>query len=440
MLSDEVIEAAYAAATGADNADRAWELCAPLLATLDSDPEAAWSMLRVVRARVLDADRAAEVAGDILARYGDDNRFLSAIGSALEGCRDIDDLNAPAPEAPIFAGLPGRLLRAAAAAKGATEEADLLSALATAARLAGRRWDSAAEDAHRRLLELQPNDRYEHYNYGLFLKTRGRFAEGLEANRRALELSAEPSEAAQWNFGICATGAGAAEDALDMWLQIGQKIRMGRFGLPDGSYPQCKVRLAERPLAERPAAQDDPGQEETIWVERLSPCHGIIRSVLYEDLGVDYGDVVLFDGAPITYHRYGDEQIPVHPQLATLRRSGYRFFDFAGTQRQAGQVADSSRGLDRDAIVYSHTENVVTLCGSCWRDPDNDHERHEKEEHHVVTGRIAAPPDYEPAKLLADLDAAATECRIFAPGLCLAAGDPDRAAFERRKFEMLRAG
>ena len=81
---------------------------------------------------------------------------------------------------------------------------------------------------------------------------------------------------------------------------------MGRFGLPEGLYPQCKVKLAERPLAERTADVDNPGSEETIWIERLSPCHGIIRSVLYYDLGVDYGDIILIDGAPITYHTYGD--------------------------------------------------------------------------------------------------------------------------------------
>ncbi|MFX7640566.1 hypothetical protein ABTJ59_19895, partial [Acinetobacter baumannii] len=85
--------------------------------------------------------------------------------------------------------------------------------------------------------------------------------------------------------------------------------------MPEGGYPACKVKLAERPLAERAADSDDPGQEETVWIERLSPCHGIIRSVLYGKLGVDYGDVILTDGAPITHHTYGEQQIPVFPHL-----------------------------------------------------------------------------------------------------------------------------
>ena len=84
-----------------------------------------------------------------------------------------------------------------------------------------------------------------------------------------------------WNAGICATGAGAADIALEIWKQLGSKIEIRRFGLPDGGYAQCKVRLAERPLAERNKDNDDPGLKETIWIERLSPCHGAEEETQY---------------------------------------------------------------------------------------------------------------------------------------------------------------
>src|SRR6185503_10454335 len=100
----------------------------------------------------------------------------------------------------------------------------------------------------------------------------------------------KPSEAVQWNLGICATGAGHGDVALEVWKGMDLKLKIDRFGLPEGRFPSCKVRLAQRPLAERTKDTDDPGQEETIWIERLSACHGIVRSVLYYDLGVDYGD------------------------------------------------------------------------------------------------------------------------------------------------------
>jgi hypothetical protein len=229
--------------------------------------------------------------------------------------------------------------------------------------------------------------------------------------------------------------------ALDVWKRMGSKIEMGRFGLPEGPYPSCKVRLAERPLAERTADDDDPGLEETIWIERLSPCHGIIRSVLVQDLNVDYGDVVLIDGAPITYHSYGDDRIPVFPHLATLLRQGYQLFDFSGTQDEGERIAKLSARLERDAVIYSHSENFRVLCASCWRDSDLDHQHHETEEKHVVAGRIAAPADMAPAELLAQIDAAIGDnppCKIYAPDLCEAAGLGERAAIERRRFEMLR--
>jgi hypothetical protein len=290
------------------------------------------------------------------------------------------------------------------------------------------------------LIELDSNDSSHHYNFGLFLKTRGRFREGVIANQAAAQLVDECPDSYEWNLGICATGARDGALALEVWKRLGQRIEMGRFGLPEGGYPQCKVRLAQRPLAERSAESDDPGLEETIWIERLSPCHGIIRSVLYQDLGIDYGDVILFDGAPITWHTYGEQKIPVYPHLATLIRNNYRVFDFAGTQDAGGQIADASADLDRDAIVYSHAENFTVMCAGCWRDPDVDHSHDGAVEKHVVTGRIAAPRDLDVRELLQQLDTATSKrepCRVYVPDLCEAAGFPDRAAFERRRFEMI---
>ena len=303
-----------------------------------------------------------------------------------------------------------------------------------------RQSDAIGEAAYKRLIELEPNSARRHYNYGLFSKTRGQFAKGIGANQLAIALSKETVESYEWNLGICATGARRGDIALEVWKRMGQRIEMGRFGLPEGRYHQCKVRLAQRPLAERVADCDDPGLEETIWIERLSPCHGIIRSVLYQDLGVDYGDVVLIDGAPITYHTYGESQVPVFPHLATLEHCHYQFFDFAGTQGSARELSELSSSLDDDAVIYSHTEQYHMLCAACWRNPDMNHDHRETTEKHVVVGRIAAPPGASPQVLLGKLDAAVAEkssCEIYVPSLCEAAGHHRRAEIDRRRFDML---
>ena len=442
-LSKEAIEKAktrFIEEAEADRGDSAWDCLQPLLVAQSHQEDVALTLVELVGRGYLSHERSLEVLERIHEAHRTNELLLGLLGDALDAARDLDMLNAPPPESELFATVVDKLGALTAKARGADHEHILLTGLATAARMMARQRDQLAESAHRRLLELEPDVGYRHYNYGLLLKTRGRFREGMAANQRAASLAKEPSNATEWNLGICATGAREGTAALEVWKRMEQKIEMGRFGLPEGSYPSCKVRLAERPLADRTADSDDPGLEETIWIERLSPCHGIIRSVLYQRLGVDYGDVVLIDGAPITYHKYGDREVPVFPHLATLVHSNYQFFDFAGTQDGEGRINGASEDLDRDSVIYSHTENFSVLCAGCWRDQDIDHEHGETEEKHVVRGRIAAPPDVAPSELLRQIDAAMAKrspCRIYSPDLCAAAGLTERVAFERRRFDML---
>ena len=425
----------------AGDTEAAWDVLQPLLRAQRHQEDAARSLVRIVETGFLPIACAIDILSDVHEGYSDDDKMVGAIGAALQGARDIDQLNAEPPGHPLFLQVVDKLSEVIENEDCDQENEELiLDGLATAARMVARQRDEVAENSYQRLAEIDPDNSSYHYNLGLFFKTRGRFREGMLANQKAASLVDEPVDSYEWNTGICATGAREAEIALDVWKRMGQKIEMGRFGLPEGGYPQCKVRLAERPLAERTSECDDPGLEETVWIERLSPCHGVIRSVLYQDLGVDYGDVVLIDGAPITYHTYGDQEYPVFPHLATLVRQNFQFFNFAGTQDEPGRIADTSRDLDEDAIVYSHTESFQILCASCWRNPNVDHEHHTKEEKHVVTGRIAIPNHIEPGDLLIQLDAAIKNrepCRIYSPELCEAAGQSERAGFERRRFEML---
>ncbi|MEM8689026.1 MAG: prenyltransferase [Pseudomonadota bacterium] len=419
----------------------AWETLQKLRKAQEHQSEAAWALLRISDQQWFDPEDVADLLMEIAAVHADQPDLMALMAESLEAIRDIDDLNSEPPDHPVYDYAVDRLAALAQAQKSGKDEEPLLRALSGTARLMARQHDDLAEAAYRKLVELDPNDGTNHYNLGLFFKTRGRFQEGLEANQKALSLTVDDEEPCVWNLGICATGAGAAEAALEVWKGIGNKIEMGRFGLPDGGYPTCKVRLAERPLAERSAENDNPGQEETIWVERLSPCHGIIRSVLfYDELGVNYGDVVLFDGAPITFHKYGDDEVPVFPHMATLIRRNYQIYPFAGVQETARQLADVSVDLEGDALVYCHTESFREICSSCWRDLDVDHESHEVAEQHVVTGRIAAPADMAPGDVLAQLDkglAARAPCKLYAPELCRAAGLAERADVEQRRFELL---
>lgn len=388
----------------------------------------------------MNSDRCLEIYEAIASAHLDDDDISIEIGEYFANAIKIDFLNASPPATPLAPRLIDKLEKLALKRRGLASEVEALDALTRAARLSGRRYDAVSESAYKRLLELEPNSSRHRYNFGLFLKTRGRFVEGMAENKRARELSAEKIDSYEWNFGICSTGAGDGAAALQVWKAMGQNIEIGKFELPDGKYSQCKVRLAERPLAERTAETDSPGEEETIWMERLSPCHGIIRSILFKDLGVNFGDVILIDGAPITYHRHDDVEVPVFPHLATLKRSEYQFFDFVGTQSKPRQLANLSSALTRDAVIYSHSESYHILCMDCWMGSKAEHSHSEMDEFNVVTGRIAAPPDMEPADLLRQIDLALPDdevCRLFSPELCEAAGERERAKFELKRFRQL---
>jgi tetratricopeptide (TPR) repeat protein len=439
-LTDKKIKKIHDAASNASNSDEAWEILNPLIKAQASNDIAADTLIDIISNGHLTIEQSLDLFSDIYEAHKDNDDIVIQIGNAMEAGRDLDYLNDPPPEHPVFEKIVTRLSEMAKTTNDQDKEALIVEGLSSTARLMSRQYDDIAEKSYTRLVELLPTTPWAHYNRGLFFKTRGHFAEGVAANQKAIELADEPSDSYLWNLGICATGSGKGEIALNIWKEIGQKIEMGRFELPEGGYPSCKVRLAQRPLSQRNSDPDDPGLEETIWIERLSPCHGIIRSVLFQGLGVDYGDVILFDGAPVTYHKYGDEQIAVFPHLATIRKNNYQFFDFAGTQGSEGELGDISKHLEKDAVIYSHTENYSILCSTCWRNEAIDHEHKEKEEKHIVTGRIAVPADIEPNDILNKIDSAlkdTPENRIFAPDLCRAAGMEDRARIEERRFNLL---
>lgn len=440
-LSDKKIKKIHDAAIAANDCDEAWKILSPLTKAQTSNDVAADALIDIIRSGHLTIEQSLDLLSEIFEAHEDDDDVVILMGGAMEAGRDLDYLNDPPPEHPLFEQVINRLSEIALATNDRKKEALIVEGLSCTARLMARQYDEVAEKSYTRLVELLPSTPWAHYNQGLFFKTRGHFTEGVSANQKAIELADEPSDSYQWNLGICATGSGQAEIALNIWKEIGQNIEIGRFDLPEGGYPSCKVRLAQNPLSERDADHDNPGLEETIWIERLSPCHGIIRSVLFQELGVDYGDVILFDGAPVTYHKYGDQQFPVFPHLATIRKNNYQFFDFAGTQGAKDELGDISNHLEKDAVIYSHTENYSVLCSTCWRNEKIDHEHKESEEKHVVTGRIALPPDIKPKDIINKIDSVlidTPESRVFSPDLCRAAGLEDRARIEERRFNILR--
>jgi hypothetical protein len=421
----------------------AWRVARPLLKAA-RQVEAGRALSELVRRGAFEPSNGLVAARALADAHHADVRVMSNLGRAFESLHDMRYLNAAPPHDPILATIANTLrgLIESGAAENDDEAIALHHGLGVAARILGRSWDPVAERSERRLVELRGGNWRDLYGLGLFYKTRGRFDEGRDANQRAFDSGGADDNSVQWNLGICATGARDTETALRVWKSMGNKIETGRFGLPEGGYHSVKVRLAERPLAERnPELEpDDPGLEETVWVERLSPCHGVVRSALFQELGVDFGDVVLFDGAPITYHEYGDGRVAVFPHLATLVRPGYRIWRFGGTQSQAEQIGDLSKHLPDDTVLYVHTEQYQVLCSSCWEAGRVSSDTHQHVEHRVVTGKLCAPPSTSPRALLDQLDRLVAEAegvQLLLPGLATEVGDEARAEVEARRLAMI---
>lgn len=422
-----------------DTYDIALNMLSTLVKVQDSQKAVAIALVEIIDGGYLTIDDGINILKSIFDSHQNDVELLSLIGSATESIRDIDDLNLAPPEELLFRQVISKLHKALKSDRGEFEE-DILIGLSTATRMMSRQYDELSEFCYKRLVELSPSNPAYHYGLGLYCKTRGLFEEGIRANETGLKLLDEPRQAYLWNLGICATAAGEGEKALKIWKNIGNKIEMGAFDLPEGRYPSCKVKLAEFPIAERNENNDRSGLQETIWIERLSPCHGIIRSVLYHNFGVDYGDVILIDGAPITYHKYGDKKIPVFPHLATLLKRQYMFYDFAAIQQEKGQISGISESLEQDSVIYVHTENFRMLCNTCWQDPDNNHEQHEEAKKNIVTGRIASPNTISAKELLSQIDKAIgllANCKIYSPQLVQLAGYEKRADIERKRYSLI---
>ncbi|MGF1466238.1 MAG: prenyltransferase [Sandaracinaceae bacterium] len=435
-----LVEAIEAAEDGDE--DEAWAVLEPLIGAADVSAAAAWGVAVAAALGELDPDRRVELARRVFDRWPDDVAVAVALGQATETLHDVRYLNDAPPSDPFFEAVARRLARALDEATTDEARAMIARGLTTSARVCGRAFDALTEAGHRALLAREP-DRWEtHYNIGLFYKNRGRFREGLEANQRAAALGGADDEAVSWNLAICATAVGEGAAALAEWRKLGLDIDVGPGGWPEGSFPTVQVRLAERPVAERTAEDDTPGREETIWVERLSPCHGRVRSALHQELGVDYGDVVLFDGAPIVIRTWEDRSVPVFPHLATLARGGFAIHRFAATQPEKHRVAEAGDRLGEGALLYVLTEQFQVLCPTCWEQPDAPH-RHEDETHHVVVGKLVFPDQRPAGDIGSALDALVAEdpsLRIYVPGLWRQVGDLRRAEVEERRRAMLLSG
>jgi hypothetical protein len=305
-----------------------------------------------------------------------------------------------------------------------------------------RQWPVSAEEAlhaHENAIAAAPDKPSFWYDLGLCHKYAGRFKEGVEANRRSLRLRSG-DEDTLWNLGICATGAGDQDAAMEAWkaLHIDVEMLDAEVQCAGPGRAWAQIRVSERGPIVSPC-DGDPGSFEYLWIERIGPAHGRILSPTVGNFFVDVGDVVLHDGAPAGYRDDGELKVPRFPVLALLRRGTKHAFRFAAAQSQRGEIAGLQKQLGEGSI-YVHTEQVDWLCRECARGGRALHEHERlKADARVVYGKLVVEAG-RLAAFRATLDAilgTSDELALYSPDLHRAAGDEARAAADEKAWSAL---
>jgi len=228
--------------------------------------------------------------------------------------------------------------------------------MADALRMMGPEYDEDALKAYKLALTIDDRNGNWWFHLGLLHKWRGRFREGLDANQRAYaRLGAQ--KPVLWNLALCATALGEGKLALEAWEKLGIRGELSKGGMPSvPGIPPMQVRVAT--LGED-VGRNDPLPPhvvtfELLWVDPLSPCHGVVRTPTVRKANVDFGDVVLWDGAPVRVNTVEGRPVPVFPLLSIVRPGDERRLRFVGMQKDRGaiQALGAELGGDLTMVVF----------------------------------------------------------------------------------------
>ncbi|HEX8410599.1 MAG TPA: hypothetical protein VF883_17170 [Thermoanaerobaculia bacterium] len=420
----------------------AWRAIEPLTGDVASDVELArlWAALAVFSPEP--DDRMAAAAAEIISRYPRDRALVAVAAGILvmvAETRPFDEAPLANGPARIAADTLGGLIAGLSPAEREDPgiAADLYSELAMALRLTGCHDDEAALEAMNHALRLGPENGSSWFRLGLLHKWRGRWREGIEANRRARELG--ETEGVLWNLAICAMGAGDHALAAGVMKELGMKGTVGQDGIFTGGFDGAQVRVSTLGEGVDPAAHV-VGREpvfENLWIQRLSYVHGKIVNASIYDLPVDYGDIVLFDGDPVDWRDDGTTRTPRFPLLQKIRSGAYRRYWFLARQPRRGFFADLDEVLPEETFFYVHDEQVNMLCDDCGRGGKIVHD-HSRGGSLLVRGKFVVPEHLLDSNLIEQFESLTGDGALIAiPRLFHDLGDSARAERDEERWRVI---
>ncbi len=444
MTADDEVREALRRASEAEDRGALWASLEPLRALLAArhDVACVWAeALRTSPAR----RTMAEEASAILERWPEDPALVGACADALVRAAERRPIDEPpleeGPASLAAAALDRCLGKLPPADRESPEIGARLSALrGSALRLLGPRRYTDAVAAIERAIALDP-ERGEHwFDLGLVHKHARAFEPALSATRRARELLGD-MRPVLFNLAIAATALGRGEEAAEALRAVGidARAREGELPFVEG-LPPVQVRLptlgSGTTLA--PIVPDRAASFELVWAQPLGPFHGVIRSPTLREAIADFGDVVLWDAAPVVVAEQDGRPVPRFPLLAVLKRGGERRFRFLALQQKEGEVARLGEALPEGVVLYQHGERVETVCPRCAAGETLlRHEHLPAEDHRIAFGKIVVPAELELsafARALEEARRAHPGVKMAIPALYEALGEAKQAGAHHKRW------
>jgi len=421
-----------------------------------ADPSEIWRILTPLRPRIVEDVEIAETWMTLLEatpshpHLRDDVKaavwaFPSHIDLILAAARALlraDELRGP--DEPVPAGSPAsEALKLAeeglARFKSDRDRASLLAMQGNAHRRLGASHDDAAVASFEASLTLDASDGHVWFDCGLCHKWAGRFRVAWLAFSRAEERLG-PTRPVLFNRAIAATASGEVRDAVEAWKRAGIDASAREDALPfvDG-LGSVRVRVPTRGTGHLAGASvpDESIVFEELGVALLSPCHGVVRTPSFRSAVIDFGDVVLFDPAPVVR---GENQ--VFPLLHILNPGTEQRFRFLALEQDADEVRAMGEALPEGCVWYVHHTAVDRVCPRCAAgDTMAKHEHEPAIERRSVSGKLIVPADVALQAVAVALDAARKPGVLFAiPSLHEARKDTAEAGRHHKTWGVIERG
>jgi len=239
---------------------------------------------------------------------------------------------------------------------------------------------------------------------------------------------------------------------VDNWEQLGVPARIDRSrGMPFvANLPPMLLRVLSRTPATDATSQlpDKTVGFELVWIAPLSPCHGVVQSPTFRDAPIDYGDLVLWDGAPVAAHQTSTgNAVPVFPLLEILRPGDERRWPFVALEREPGAVRSLEEALPEGVRVFIQQERVEHHCAACEAGEPHEHGAESVSGSAAGSAPVPVPASLLRGKLIVPFGVNLTEFReawksavkaraisIALPALYEAVGDPKQTGQEHQAW------